>query len=150
MGKLYVKIRFASPDDYFICLPLLKSLYHGDIGASFKRTFEEFATNEDCIVLLAEDRNGTLGVLVGSFHLDIDWEGKVAKIDALIVNKAHRRRGIASKLVRRFIAIARKNNCKMVRSRVNTKNMVAQRFYENMGFTRANTYEYFLDFQHPR
>jgi len=145
MSEQPAKIRSASLDDYPLLLPLLKSLYHGDIGVDFKRIFEEFVSSEDCIVLLAEHANRILGVLIGSFHLDIDWEGKIAKIDALIIDRAHRRKGIGGKLVHHFITIAKENNCKAVKSRVNKKNTAAQKFHENMGFTRANTYEYSLD-----
>jgi len=82
--------------------------------------------------------------------LDIDWEGRIARIDALIVDEACRKRGIGSKLVSQFIALAERKNCRAVKSRINRKNVVAQRFHESLGFTKANTYEYFLDFQEQR
>jgi len=102
-------------------LPLFTSLYDGDIGKNFKPTFENFINNEDGIVLLAEHSNKVIGILVGSYHLDIDWEGKIAKIDGLIVDKALRRTGVGRRLVRYLIAKAKKESCKAVKSRVNRK-----------------------------
>lgn len=143
-----IKIRAAkAADDYSACLPLLTRLYHGDIGPNFKNTLEDFLNREDSIVLLAEHAGKAIGILVGSFHLDIDWEGKVAAIDALIVDETSRRSGVARKMVQRFVAEARERECKAIRSRINRKNSTAQGFHENVGFTRADTYEYILDLQ---
>ena len=142
------KIREAKVDDYSVCLPLLTALYHGDIGSDFRRTFEDFVESENGVVLIAENTI-VLGVLVGGYHLDIDWEGKTAKIDAIIVDEPHRKQGIGTELMRHFLAEARRKDCKAVKSRVNTENFVAQEFHKTLGFTKAKTYEYFLDFAHP-
>jgi ribosomal protein S18 acetylase RimI-like enzyme len=144
----FTKIREAKVDDYLVCLPLLTALYHGDIGSDFRRTFEDFVESEHGIVLIAENTK-VLGVLVGGYHLDIDWEGKTAKIDAIIVDETSRKRGIGTELVRHFIADAKRKNCEAVKSRVNTENFAAQEFHRTLGFTKARTYEYFLDFMHP-
>ncbi len=149
MEGQFIRIRTAKVNDYSACLPLFTSLYGGDIGQNFKPTFEEFIYNKDGIVLLAEHSNKVMGILIGSFHLDIDWEGKIAKIDALIVDRALRRRGVGRRLVRYLIAKAKKESCRAVKSRVNRKNRIAQFFHENLGFEKAKTYEYFLDFEEP-
>lgn len=142
------KIREAKVDDYSACLPLLTALYHGDIGPDFRRTFEDFVESETGIVLIAENTT-VLGVLVGSYHMDIDWEGETARIDAIIVDKPHRKQRIGTELMWHFIAEARRKGCKAAKSRVNTENFAAQEFHETLGFTKAKTYEYFLDFVHP-
>jgi ribosomal protein S18 acetylase RimI-like enzyme len=142
-----IRIRTAKLDDYFACLPLLTLLYHGDIGPDFKHTFENFLNHKDCIVLLAEHSNKVIGILVGSYHVDIDWEGRIATIDAVIVDEDFRRMEIGKRLVLFFVAKAGKKHCKAIKSRVNRKNKIAQNFHKNLGFTKANTYEYILDFQ---
>ena len=86
-----------------------------------------------------------VGILVGSYHLDIDWEGKVAKIQALVVEKKHRKGGIGKKLVNRFLHEAKKDGCCAVVSRVNRKNQIACSFHERLGFKEAGTYEYILE-----
>jgi hypothetical protein len=51
--------------------------------------------------------------------------------------------------VRHFLAEAKRKGCKAAKSRINTENFVAQEFHKTLGFTKAKTYEYFLDFVHP-
>ena len=139
-------IRKASVDDYSLCLPLLTLLYHGDIGTDFKSTFESFVTSDSSMVLFAQSQGEVVGVLIGSYQKDIDWEGKTARIDAIIVDEKHRRTGIGKQLARYFITQAKGQKCKAVKSRVNRKNKKAQKFHESLGFGRADTYEYVLDF----
>jgi len=141
------KIRTAKLDDYSSCIPLLTILYHGDIGPNFKQTFESFVKNKDCTVLLAEHSNKVIGILIGSCHINIDFEGKTAKIDALIVDEAFRRKRIGRSLLFRFVTWARKRHCKALKSRVNMKNKTAQSFHENLGFTKTKTCEYILELQ---
>jgi ribosomal protein S18 acetylase RimI-like enzyme len=78
--------------------------------------------------------------------MDIDWEGKTARIVAIVVDKKHRRTGIGKQLARCFILLAEERKCKAVKSRVNRRNTEAQRFHESLGFARADTYEYVLNF----
>ncbi len=140
-----LKIRIAKTGDYSACLPLFMSLHRGDLGPSFQSVFEDYVNGEDGIVLVAEQSQNVIGILAGSYHLDIDWEGKTAKIDAIIINERCRRKGIGTRLTKYFIRKARNDGCKAVKSRVNTKNLTAQSFHESLDFERANTYEYFLD-----
>ena len=148
MKKSYASIRRAGVNDYHVSLPLFEKLYHGDIGPDFEQTFKEYVRNEGGVVLFAEHSDKMVGILVGSYHLDIDWEGKIAKVDAIIVDEAHRKKGVGRKLGEHFIALARRKKCKAVKSRINRENAVAQKFHESLGFTQAETYEYFLDFEH--
>jgi ribosomal protein S18 acetylase RimI-like enzyme len=145
-----ISVSGAMVEDYCLCLPLLTSLYHGDIGSNFKKTFESYVTGENGIVLLARYRGEVGGILIGSYQMDIDWEGKTARIDAIIVNQKNRKMGIGKKLAQSFLNMAKKQSCQAVKSRVNVNNRLAQRFHESLGFARAETYEYTLDFSSQR
>lgn len=145
-----VRVRIARVSDYSACLPLFTSLYQGDIGTNFKTAFEEYVKSEGGLVLVAEQVDVIIGVLVGSYHLDIDWEGNTAKIDAVVVDERSRKKGIGAKLVKYFAAKARSAGCRAVKSRVNANNTIAQSFYGKQGFKRLDTYEYVLDFQLAR
>lgn len=144
MGK--TTIRIASVDDYPLCFPLLTSLYHGDIWADFRKVFESYVTGDSSIVLLAQSQSELVGILIGSYQMDIDWEGKTAKIDATIVSEKHRRTGIGKRLALHFFTLAKGKGCKAVKSRVNIRNRIAQEFHESLGFAKADTYEYDLEF----
>lgn len=147
MDKPGVTIRIANAKDYAKCLPLLTSLYRGDIGPDFRQIFRDYVTETEGVILLAESPDDLVGILVGSFHLDIDWEGRTSRIDAIVVKDAGRRMGTASKLAQCFAEMAKRRNCRAMKSRINTRNVAGQRFHESLGFTKANTYEYVLDFQ---
>ena len=146
MNEPLVTIRVAEVNDYSRCLPLFRLLYHGDLGTGFKGVFEDYVTKGG-VILLAELSHNLVGILVGSYHLDIDWEGRTARIDAVIVEEASRRMGIGKRLTQYFIGMARKERCRAVKSRVNVNNVIARKFHESQGFTNANTYEFILDFQ---
>jgi len=144
-AKQTVSIRRAKVSDYSACLPLFNTLYHGDIGTNFKQVYEEFVKSKNSIVLLAACSNRIMGLLVGSFHLDLDWEGKIAKIDAIIVEEAYRRQGVGENLFQFFVSYARQKQCNAIVSRVNIKNVIAQVFHISLGFMKAHTLEYILD-----
>ena len=136
-------IRLAEISDYPACLPLFKLLYHGDIGPDFRNVFQGYS--KDGAILLAEASGKLLGILVGSYSLDIDWEGRTARIDALVVDENNRKKGIGKKLVKCFINAARKQNARAVKSRINTANIISQKLHEELGFSKADTYEYILE-----
>lgn len=146
MKEFSVDIRTAEVGDYPACLPLFTLLYHGDIGPNLGRTFQEYvAKEEEGVILIAEQQHTLVGILVGSYHLDIDWEGRTARIDAIIVDEAYRMRGIARKLTQHYLALAKKKKCRAAKSRINMKNVIAQEFHESLGFSKTNTYEYIMD-----
>lgn len=87
---------------------------------------------------------------MGSYRLDMDWEGRTATLDALVVDETQRRGKVGTGLVERFVSLAQGQGCKAVKSRVNEKNTQAQRFHESLGFTRSPTYEYTVDLAEPR
>ncbi len=138
-------IRNATPEDFKQCFPLLEELYHGDIGCDFREVFNKFAIGKRSCILMAEQHGETIGVLIGSYYLDVDWEGEVAKIQALIVGEKHRKKGIGKSLVQHFIDKAKQNGCRVVKSRVNRKNKNACLFHERLGFWEAETHEYILE-----
>ncbi len=138
-------MRTATQADFYRCFPLLERLYHGDIGPNFREAFIQFTGDKGSWVLVSEQHGEVRGVLIGSYYLDIDWEGKVAKIQALIVEERNRKRGVGKRLVQRFIEKAKQNGCRAVRSRVNRKNKNACLFHEKLGFGKAETYEYILE-----
>lgn len=143
-GPTYI-VRDATSEDFDRCFPLLDRLYHGDIGSDFPEVFNKLAGGQGSSVIVAEQHGKTLGVLIGSCYLDIDWEGKVAKIQALIVDEKHREQGIGRTLVQHFVEKAKQAGCRVVGSRINRENQGARLFHEKLGFWQAETHEYILE-----
>ena len=140
-----LKIRKATPKDYDKILPLFTQLYHGDIGPNLKETFTNLTKNKENTILIAEQNKKPLGTLIANNYMDLDWEGKTAKLQAIIVDQKYRNKGIGKKLLQHFQTQAKTNGCRAITARVNRKNKNAQLFYEKLNFTQAETNEYTLE-----
>jgi len=139
-----LKIRKATPEDYAKILPLFKQLYHGDIGPNLKNTFTNLTRSRESHVSVAEQNQKLVAALIANYYLDLDWEGKTAKLQAIIVDEKHRNEGIGKKLLHHFQTQAKNNKCQAITARVNRKNKTARLFYETLNFTQAETNEYVL------
>ncbi|HEX4486659.1 MAG TPA: ribosomal protein S18-alanine N-acetyltransferase [Terriglobales bacterium] len=69
-----------------------------------------------------------VGFLI-AHHIDIEWE-----IENILVAANVRRRGLASQLMRTFLATARQQNAEYIFLEVRESNHAAQAFYEKHGF----------------
>lgn len=139
------KIRQAIPQDWNKILPLFIQLYHGDIGPNLQEVFAYLTGSKENCVLVAEQNEKLVGSVIGNYYIDLDWEGKTAKLQAIIVDKKHRNQGIGKKLLHHFLTQAKENNCRAVTARVNRKNRKASNFYERLNFEEAETSEYILE-----
>jgi len=140
-----LEIRRAAPDDWQGILPLFEQLYHGDIGPDLRNVFTTLVTHRENCILVAEKNRKLVGTLVGTFHLDMDWEGKIAKLQAIIVDKPHRRHGIGRILYQQFLSYAKRHHARAITARVNRRNREAIVFYEKLAFAKTETIEYTLD-----
>jgi N-acetylglutamate synthase-like GNAT family acetyltransferase len=106
-----VKLRPASRKDIEILMPLFRDLYRGDIGEHFVEILSEYIDSENHVTIVAENACNILGVLVGSYRLDIDYECRAGYVDAIVVDKQFRKRGIGKKLLQYFAQWARNKDC---------------------------------------
>jgi ribosomal protein S18 acetylase RimI-like enzyme len=142
--KNNLTIRHATAKDWDKILPLFEQLYHGDIGPDLRKVFVHFTRDKESLVLIAEQNKKPVGTLVSNYYTDIDWEGKTAKLQAIIVDKKHRNKKIGKKLLQNLLTEAKKHNCKAITSRVNRKNKTARLFHEKLNFEKTQTNEYIL------
>jgi ribosomal protein S18 acetylase RimI-like enzyme len=142
-GKL--RIRRATPNDWQGILPLFEQLYHGDIGPDLRNVFTTLATSRESCIFVAEQNRKLVGAIVGSLYLDIDWEGKIAKLQAIIVDEHERRNGIGRRLYQHFLTYAKRHRARAVTARVNRRNTEALAFYEKLAFTKAETIEHITE-----
>jgi ribosomal protein S18 acetylase RimI-like enzyme len=86
-----------------------------------------------------------VGTIIGNYYVDLDWEGKIAKLQAIIVDEKHQNQGIGKKLLQHFHAQAKENNCRTITARVNRKNRKARNFYKKSKFEEAGTNEHIVE-----
>jgi N-acetylglutamate synthase-like GNAT family acetyltransferase len=106
-----VKLRSASRRDIEKLMPLFRDLYRGDIGEHFVDILGEYIDSENHVTIVAENACNILGVLVGSYRLDMDYECRAGYVDAIVVDKQFRQRGIGKKLLRYFAQWAQNKGC---------------------------------------
>jgi len=103
-------VRPARRDETAAMLPLLRSLYEqfGDgLGPAFEGLLDEYIASDSHAVLVAVADGALVGVLIGSYRLDIDLECRAGFIDALIVHGDYRIRGAGRSLLGAFARWAR-------------------------------------------
>ena len=93
-----------------------------------------FVANERGCLLLAEDKNGYLGLVSSSFNLALRYDGEYAQIEELIVKDVARGKGVGARLVAAVIEVARQRGCTEIGLYAVPRN---QLFYEKMGFSVA-------------
>lgn len=112
-----------------------------------RNVFTTLATHKESRILVAEQGKELIGALVCTFYLDMDWEGegKVAKLQAIIVDEHERRHGIGGKLYKHFLTYAKRHNARAITARVNQRNKEAMAFYQKFAFTKAETAELIIE-----
>jgi ribosomal protein S18 acetylase RimI-like enzyme len=140
-----LKIRHATPSDWERTLPLFEQLYHGDIGPDLRNVFTTLATSKENCIFVAQQDEKLVGALVGSFYLDIDWEGKIAKLQAIVVDEPCRRHEVGGILLQHFLNHAKKHHARVITARVNRRSREALLFYKKLAFTKTETTECILE-----
>ena len=124
----HVTIRPAERADLEPIISLLRVLYKNDVGQELSGLVQEYLDSPSHLVLLAM-RDRPIGVLIGSYRLDIDYECRAGLVDAIVVEESVRNQGIGRNLVRAFTRWARRRGCTMLQV-VNPN----EGFFEALGF----------------
>lgn len=143
----------TKPDDYVMRIAgredleaVLNVLAEGrdtrNIGAAAsqrqRQTWDRMMGTADMSVYLAERSGSPVGTAAAMVmpHLTYDCH-PTAFIEAVVVKKDHRRRGLATRLLARAVADAREAGCLKVQLLTRKRHATdgAHRFYESSGFT---------------
>ena len=108
-----VTIRPAQPADSESIVSLLRVLYKGDVGDGLIGLVQEYLNSPSHLVLLAI-RERPIGVLIGSYRLDVDYECRAGLVDAIVIEESVRSQKIGRTLVREFTQWARDRGCTML------------------------------------
>jgi GNAT superfamily N-acetyltransferase len=95
------------------------------------------------MLLVAEDKNRLIGSVMGILCEELYGEFKpFMVVEDVIVDKHHRRLGIASSLMRELEKYALKNNCNYIIFVTESDRKDAHKFYESIGY-KADAYKGF-------
>jgi len=121
-------MRPGHPDDVEPIISLLRILYRGDVGEGLNDLVQEYLNSPSHLVLLAI-RERAVGLLIGAYRLDIDYECRAGLVDAIVVEESSRKQGIGTALVREFARWARDRGCTMLQV-INPN----EAFFDKLGF----------------
>lgn len=110
-------------------------------------TNDGFGPNPVYTLFVAEEENVIVGMSL-LFTAYSTWKGKMLWLDDLIVNEAHRGKGIGKALVDNLFEYARKNDYKIIKWQVLDWNAPAIEFYKKLGMTLDGEWidcKYYLD-----
>ena len=124
-----LQVRKATIGDFGDMMALFHDLYGGDIGPHFSDVLREYIGSDSHLVTVAISDARLVGVLIGSYRLDIDYECRAGFVDAIVVHKDCRSQGIGKRLVRNFAEWAKDRGCTVLQV-LNARG----KFFENIGF----------------
>ena len=103
---------------------------------------ERLSKNESVIFIAYED-----GKPVGFTQLFPSFSSvsmqKSFVLNDLYVKETARRKGVAKELINRAIALAKETNAKGILLETGKENVIAQKLYEMIGFTKESNYYYY-------
>ena len=115
-----------------IVLLLKEQLYEphgGDVGPHLASVLRECVSSDRHMSTVALAEGQIVGVMIGSYRIDIDYEARVGFVDAIAVREDLRRQGIGRALCRSLAEWGRRRGCTYLQ--VLNGN---QQFFEGIGF----------------
>ena len=139
-----MKIRKLKEDD----LAELASLYEqfwGEVSSveKMRTTFQRLNNNPNYIFLVSEQRGSLVGSVMGIICEELYGDCKpFMVVEDVIVEKQHRRRGIASSLMKELERLAFNKYCNYIIFVTESERTVAHKFYESIGY-KSDAYKGF-------
>ena len=132
-----MKITLATRDDIEGILPLQSQIYRvKNLPENAHKILEELIDADYCHVLVAKVN----GKIVGSgsiFYLKNPAHGKpYAFLEGIVVDEAHRGKGIGTALSKKAIELAKSKNCYKIIFTSGSDRTNIHKFYENLGFKK--------------
>lgn len=138
------RIREATPDDFDAVFELLLELreHFGDVKPvdrdGMHSLYLRFLRRENRYAYVAETDGRPVALMSLSIDESLYEEKPYMVIDELVVNAAHRGRGIGKRLIDRAVSLAVERGCCEVCVDTKQANEGAVRFYRRHGFTHEN------------
>jgi len=137
-----IRVRRLKPEDAPAVRTLLAELGYPSSPRALARRIALLGGAARSALFLAVDGKTALGLLTLRWDAMIYRERPDARITALVVSSAARRRKVGQLLVERALAMARRAGCEGLEVTTGLQRRDAQQFYEALGFTRSSVRYY--------
>lgn len=138
-----MELRITKPQsgDFSEILLLLKQLWpHKKSNKRVKEVFIKGLRSLQQEYLIAKQDKKVVGFASLTITNSLWDEGNSLYIEALVVDKIHRGKGIGTKLLGRITEIAKKYKCKSINFDSGLFRKEAHSFYKEQGFKKYNAY----------
>ena len=132
-------------EDDLASLAVLYQQFWGEVSSleKMRATFQRLKGNPNYIFLVAERQNRLVGSVMGIICEELYGDCKpFIVVEDVIVDKHHRRLGIASSLMRELERYASESNCNYIIFVTESERTEAHRFYESLGY-KSDAYKGF-------
>jgi GNAT superfamily N-acetyltransferase len=133
-----ITIRRAEPNDAEAVLSLAQAFATSfEVHpASFTTNFVAVFNAPGAFLAVAEENGTVIGYLLGFAHPTFYANGPVAWVEEIMVNPAHRRRGVGRRLMERMEEWAKEKECKLIALATRR----AAHFYAALGYEESAAY----------
>ncbi len=139
---LSIKIREAKFEDAEVISRLSTQLGYPASEMDIQNNLLAIASTKLGNVFVAYSENTVTGWIYLYRHTDLST-GKYMEIMGLVVDEAHRSKGIGAQLIQYTINICKKENIKQLVLRSRVTRTSAHRFYRNLGFVEIKEQKVF-------
>jgi ribosomal protein S18 acetylase RimI-like enzyme len=132
-----MEIRKLTEND-LVGLAALYKQFWGESSSleKMRPTFQRLEKNPNYVLLGADQQNNLVGSVMGIICEELYGDCKpFMVVEDVIVDKRHRRLGIATSLMRALEGHAAEHNCNYIMFVTETDRKDAHRFYESLGYT---------------
>jgi GNAT superfamily N-acetyltransferase len=122
-------------------------LFAGDLTDSVRGVLRHYATDDDCVFLVGHSGSVVAGFLSGYFPVTMDYEGRVGRIDVLLVHHEWRQRGVGRALLDEFRTRARARGCRHLLADVPIREgrETAKGFWTASGFHETDIHQFWAE-----
>jgi GNAT superfamily N-acetyltransferase len=139
-----MEVRNAHAQDFENCVPLLQQLWpflklpgekaEAKDAEAFKKIFSQLLNDPNAQVMIAEENGQILAFLDLTFRKTLFNRGWTMIIEDLIVDEAHRRKGIGKRLIELCEDIAQEKGCRAIELSSDLHRKKTHLFWEALGY----------------
>jgi GNAT superfamily N-acetyltransferase len=129
-----MQMREARTGDALRIAKLLGQLGYPSEEDAVRRRLERLAASDTDATWVAEDDGDLLGLVGIHVSHSLEYDGTVAKVSEIVVDEAHRGRGIGARLMEVAEDEARRRGCVLIFLTTAERRRDAHAFYRRLGY----------------